>query len=198
MQFSPKKTDFYISALRLYIQKMILKHEISEKNLLRIKKIEQIRIINNFNEVYKTNITQFTVEFCTALTAKFLSRGKAVFFHIRGDACGGINVSAFEGLFCEIAKFLCERKSNSRVNIKIDSHFIEITADEIITDSYINKLIQILNGTVITVKNRYGIKIPIITTKKTYTFLLTAKDYIENPFSAVNLAVVGIKFSNGN
>ncbi len=200
MQFSPKKIDFYISALRLILQKRIINNGINYQTLLSIKRIEKIRVMNSFNEIYKTDIGFLVNELSLALTATFAVKGYMIFFHTYGNSFGGLNISAFESLLCEITRFLSEEKGKGRVKINIFKEYIEITADQIIVSSYINRLIKILKGTVITVPKleRYGIKIPIVKAKESYLFLPSADEYIQNPFSSVNLAVNTVKALHDN
>ena len=116
MQFSPKKTERYLSAFRNYLHKRICIYGINAKRLHFAKKLFICSVLYNTESPCPTDMSLFCKVMLSCAQVELMGYGKKLEFIIKGNSLSLLHRDLFTALILEISNYA----SKISVDIKKD------------------------------------------------------------------------------
>ena len=185
MIFSPNTFERYLSALRLFVQKKVLKNGNKPKYIQNLKKISFAECILGKNESFPTDVIRISDSILGAAQLLMLPRGREFKVRLSGGGIKALNSRLF---ICLITETVNNLKPQTLIEIDACEKIV-ISAVLEQKGKYIKKLIKALGGLYF-YENKKGRIIITLPAKETMLPAERVENewcYILDRFSAVNI-----------
>ena len=186
MIYLPSPRERYLAALRLYVQKKVLRGEKNEKSFVQLKKIMLCEAFVSKNEKSPVDIIKYSDSLLGAAVIILLQRGKRLSVHLSGGGAFLINRRLFTALLLTAAD-ACGKAGDIFIFAEETRIIIKLRGIKI-TDLQ-RKLINALDGYVLkSVRSKNAITVlPTEETEEKPEEFQNEWEWLSDSFSAVNV-----------
>ena len=153
MQFTPNKTDKYVSVLRLYTEKYYLKNGINEKLLKNLKKILLFGLLKGSNYKQSTDIFSFCNTVLGCAQVELLKKGYFFTSKITGKKIKNVNRNLLLAIICELSLYASQK--SGEISVITDDNGIIIKTDCLTDSTLIKKFSKKAGGVYTQIKSRH-------------------------------------------
>ena len=185
MHFLPKKEERYFAALRLTVQKSVLKHGMTDQNIRRLKKIYLAEAVFQ-TQTEPVDLAAFSDALLGSSLLLLLQRGVRLALSFRLSGVFAVYRRAYAALLILLAKNACDgceiRIQNTDASLKIDASAIKPFEE-------LQTLVGKLGGYFLKASGKGGavIFLPVTATEETPRKDENEWYYITDCFSPVNI-----------
>ena len=184
MQFSPKKAQIYTAFLRNHIQKSILKNDITEKILNRLKNIEIFEALYCDNTAVCTDAYLYLSILVYCMKAELLSKGYEVEVSVCGDGMFYIYRKPISQIICKCAVLA---RDGGEIKINIENSGVHIYYNGNPPDKILRALTKRMHSPIFSeyATDGYNIFIPLEKTDKKSEKIIGAVSLLTDRLSVI-------------
>ena len=150
MPFLPKKEERYFAALRLIVQKSVLKHGITDQNIRRLKKIYLAEAVFLRNEKQATELLKYANILLGSANLILFSRGITVQTVFSGNGVAKID----RRLFAAFLIFVAARTENGgSIAVMLHQNKVSVRVTGLREDQTVEKLQKAIKATCLKTAN---------------------------------------------
>ena len=196
MQFLPTKKEKFVSALRNYIHKNILRRGVTANRLRILRKIYLFDLCCSHPFYQNTDALILCRDILTECSVELIKKGIFMTVDIWGDGIKSIDIKAFTALLGETVAHTATAKEKS-ISLCLTEKEIRITSKGEKLRGYPLRLIKKLGGRYFVLENTNAISIPALTVKcDKITEIDDIKTRLSDPLSPIKvyLSVIENKY----
>lgn len=185
MQFSPKKTERYLAALRNYLHKRIWIDGINEKRLHFAKKLFICSVLYRSESPCPTDMALFCKVMLSCAQVELMGYNKNLEFMINGNSLSMLHRDLFTALILEIAN--CA----SKISVNIKKERIDVFYHGKAPQKRLKAITRTLKGTVMyeTKNQTHAIFVPLYETAQKSKKITGAVELLTDPLSPVKIFI---------
>ncbi len=191
MQFSPKNTTRYSSALRIYLHKKILKGSTVKSVLPKLKKIMLFEAVKSQSETV-LDIMEFSDTLLSAATLKLIRQGLALKLEFYGEGFVKCDIKKIQALLLKAVEYTVKTDTPwINATLKGDAFIVAFFGILKENDKEFFKKINAIFFRVHPSNKNYLIY-KVKRTKHKSTASVSIWEYLLNPFSALNVMLYSL------